>query len=91
MPGAPSTPPTEGVFPDMHRRKVDTSRHPRMHITDTVDYAIILFGEMYAVMEEGETLMKAGDVLVQRGTNHAWSNRSDKICRVAFILVDGSR
>ena len=60
-----------------------------MHITDTVDYAIILFGEMYAVMEEGETLMKAGDVLVQRGTNHAWSNRSGDVCRVAFILIDG--
>ena len=71
--------PTESFFADRDRRKGDTSRHPRMHITDTVDYAIILFGEMYAVMEEGEALMKAGDVLVQRGTNHAWSNRSDKI------------
>ena len=81
----------ESFFPDLHRRRADTTRHPRMHITDTVDYAIILFGQMYAVMEDGEALMKAGDVLVQRGTNHAWSNRSDKICRVAFILVDGSR
>jgi quercetin dioxygenase-like cupin family protein len=62
-----------------------------MHITDTVDYAIILAGEMYAVLEETETLMKAGDILVQRGTNHAWSNRSDEVCRVAFILVDGRR
>ena len=66
-------------------------RHPLMHATRTVDYAIILFGEMYAVMEEGETLMKAGDVLVQRGTNHSWSNRSGQTCRVAFILVDGRR
>lgn len=90
-PLAPSAAPGESFFPDRDRRKGDTSRHPNMHITDTVDYAIILFGEMYAVMEEGEALMKAGDVLVQRGTNHAWSNRSDKICRVAFILVDGSR
>ena len=80
-----------GMFPDRERRAADKSRHPGMHITDTVDYAIILFGEMYAVMEEGETLMKAGDVLVQRGTNHAWSNRSGEICRVAFILVDGRR
>ena len=40
-------------------------------------------------MEDGETLMRAGDVLVQRGTNHAWSNRSGKVCRVAFILIDG--
>lgn len=91
MAGTSSADPAESIFPDRDRRKGDTSRHPNMHITDTVDYAIVLFGEMYAVMEEGETLMKAGDVLVQRGTNHAWSNRSDKICRVAFILVDGSR
>ncbi len=81
----------ETVFPDRDRRVADKSRHPGMHITDTVDYAIILFGEMYAVMEEGETLMKAGDVLVQRGTNHSWSNRSGEVCRVAFILVDGKR
>jgi hypothetical protein len=47
--------------------------------------------KIYAVMEEGETLMKAGDVLVQRGTNHAWSNRSGQTCRIAFILVDGRR
>jgi hypothetical protein len=42
-------------------------------------------------MEENETLMKTGDVLVQRGTNHAWSNRSNEVCRLAFILIDGSR
>jgi hypothetical protein len=79
------------MFPDRERRAADKSKHPGMHITDKVDYAIILFGEMYAVMEDGETLMKAGDVLVQRGTNHAWSNRSREVCRVAFILVDGQR
>jgi len=82
---------SKNIFPDRERRVPDKSAHPGMHITDTVDYAIILFGEMYAVMDEGEILMKAGDVLVQRGTNHAWSNRSGKVCRVAFILVDGSR
>jgi hypothetical protein len=80
---------TTSMFRDRERRAADKSRHPGMHITDTVDYAIILFGEMHAVMEEGETLMRAGDVLVQRGTNHAWSNRSGETCRVAFILVDG--
>ena len=82
---------SNSIFPDRERRIPDKSKHPGMHITDTVDYAIILFGEMYAVMEEGETLMRAGDVLVQRGTNHAWSNRSGQTCRVAFILVDGRR
>jgi hypothetical protein len=79
------------MFPDHDRIDADKTRHPGMHITDTIDYAIILFGEMYAVMDDGETLMQAGDVLVQRGTNHAWSNRSGDVCRVAFILVDGRR
>ena len=46
-------------------------------------------GEIYAIMDEGETLLKAGDVLIQRGTNHAWSNRSDDFCRIAFVLIDG--
>jgi quercetin dioxygenase-like cupin family protein len=64
-------------------------RHPGMHVTPTVDYAIVLHGEIYAVMDEDETLMKAGDILIQRGTNHAWANRSDAIARIAFILVDG--
>ena len=65
----------------------DASRHPGMHKTDTVDFAIVLSGEIWALMDEGETLMRAGDTLVQRGTNHAWSNRSDQPCLVAFILV----
>jgi hypothetical protein len=66
-------------------------RHPGMHVTPTIDYAIVLHGEIYAVMDEDETVMKAGDILIQRGTNHAWSNRSGAIARIAFILVDGRR
>jgi quercetin dioxygenase-like cupin family protein len=58
-----------------------------MHKTASVDYAIVLSGEVWAVMEEGETCMKAGDVLIQRGTNHAWSNRTQEPAMVAFILV----
>jgi len=64
-------------------------RHPGFHKTDTIDYAIVLEGEVWAMMDEGEDkLMKAGDVLVQRGTSHAWSNRSDRNCVIAFILID---
>jgi quercetin dioxygenase-like cupin family protein len=70
-----------------HAMDPDAGRHPGMHKTDTVDYAIVLSGEIWALMDEGETLMKAGDCLVQRGTNHAWANRSDAPCLVAFILV----
>lgn len=66
-------------------------KHPAMHKTDSVDYAIVISGEIYAMLDEGETLMKAGDCLVQRGTNHAWSNRSDAPCLVAFILINANR
>ena len=65
----------------------DTARHPGMHKTASLDYAIVLSGEIYAVMDQGETLMRAGDVLIQRGTSHAWSNRTDQPARVAFVLV----
>jgi mannose-6-phosphate isomerase-like protein (cupin superfamily) len=63
-------------------------RHFGMHRTHTVDYAIVLSGEIFAMMEEGEVLLKQGDVLIQRGTNHAWSNRSAAPASIAFILVD---
>ena len=65
-----------------------SKRHPGFHATDTVDYAICLEGEVWAVLDEDETLMRAGDVLIQRGTYHAWSNRGDRVCRMLFILVD---
>ena len=48
----------------------------------------MLSGEIYALMDEGEVLLKAGDVLVQRGTNHAWSNCADESAYVAFVLID---
>jgi hypothetical protein len=64
------------------------ARHPGFHKTATVDYAIVLSGEIYALMDEGEELLRAGDVLVQRGTNHAWSNRTGETVHVAFVLID---
>jgi cupin domain len=65
-----------------------SARHPGFHATDTVDYAICLEGEVWAVLDDDETLMRPGDVLIQRGTYHAWSNRSDRICRMLFVLID---
>lgn len=59
------------------------------HRTESIDYGIVLEGEIWLVLDDSEVLLKAGDVCVQRGTDHAWANRSDKVCRVAFILVDG--
>lgn len=64
-----------------------TRRHPGMHRTDTVDYCVVLSGEIWAVLDENEVLLRAGDCLVQRGTRHAWSNRSDRPCTIAFVLV----
>jgi len=78
------------LFPHGAHRDPD-AKHPGMHATDTIDYAIVLSGEIYAVMDEGETLLRAGDILIQRGTNHAWSNRSNDFCRIAFVLIDGKR
>ena len=63
-------------------------RHPGFHKTSSVDYAIVLAGEIHALMDEGEVLLKAGDVLIQRGTNHAWSNRTDQPATLAFVLID---
>jgi hypothetical protein len=67
-----------------------TNRHFFFHTTQTLDYAIVLEGEIWALMDEGETLMKAGDVLVQRATNHSWSNRSTIDCKMAFVLIDAA-
>lgn len=81
------------LFEAMHAGEAmdqDGARHPGMHKTSTVDYLIVLSGEIYAMMDEGETLMKAGDCLVQRGTNHAWSNRSQQPCLVAAVLVSAN-
>jgi quercetin dioxygenase-like cupin family protein len=77
--------------PEPGVRRHPESVHPGMHETDSIDYAIVLTGEVYAIMEKGEKLMKAGDVLIQRGTLHAWSNRSDAPCRIAFVLVEATR
>jgi hypothetical protein len=66
------------------------ARHPGMHTTDTIDYAILLQGELVAVMDEDETVMRAGDILIQRGASHAWANRSGEIARICFVLTDAA-
>ena len=64
------------------------ARHVGMHRTASVDYAFVLKGEIWAILDEGETCLRAGDVLIQRGTNHAWSNRSAEPALVGFVLID---
>lgn len=66
------------------------SRHAYMHRTETVDYGIVLQGEITLIVDEGETIVRAGDIVIQRGTNHGWANRSTENCRIAFVLIDGA-
>lgn len=63
-------------------------RHPLMHATRTIDYAIIMQGEIDMLLDDTEVHLKAGDVLIQQGTNHAWVNRGTEPCRIAFVLID---
>jgi len=82
----------KGVFDALGTNKASTYKkggHFLMHRTETVDYALVLEGEVYAVLDDEERLMKQGDFLVQRGTNHSWANRSEMPCKMLFVLIDG--
>jgi hypothetical protein len=59
-----------------------------MHRTRTLDYAVVIEGEVVLILEDSEVPLKKSDVVVQRGTNHAWENRSDKITRMVFFHID---
>ena len=59
-----------------------------MHRTSTIDYVFILSGELEMELDGGETAhLKGGDIVIQRGTNHAWVNNSDSVCRLASVLI----
>src|SRR5689334_18199383 len=64
------------------------ARHANTHRTRTIDYAIVLDGEIDMLLDDSEIHVKAGDVLVQQATNHAWVNNGSKPCRIVFILID---
>ncbi len=62
-----------------------------LHRTETVDVGVVLEGETWLLLDDGsETRVGAGDAVVQRGTNHAWANRSDRPVRMMFVLIDGA-
>ncbi|MFK0090916.1 cupin domain-containing protein [Pseudomonas sp. NPDC090755] len=65
------------------------TQHKLMHRTETLDYGIVMEGELWLVLDDGEVHLKRGDIVVQRGTNHAWSNRTDAMARMIFVLLDG--
>jgi len=68
--------------------RVDTSRHPGMHKTRTVDYIILLSGEVTLLVDKGEVDMKPFDVVIQRGTNHAWVNKGKEAATLVAVLID---
>jgi mannose-6-phosphate isomerase-like protein (cupin superfamily) len=75
-----------GLAPEGASR--EKPRDPGMHRTKTIDYAVIISGEIDMLLDDSEVHLEAGDVVVQRGTNHAWVNRGNTPCQVAFILID---
>jgi uncharacterized cupin superfamily protein len=62
-----------------------------MHQTETIDVMTVIDGELCALMEDGETVLKAGDTMVQRGTRHAWRNRTDRPTTVVTIMMPATR
>jgi len=66
------------------------ARHAHFHATHTLDYCVCLEGEVTCVLDDGDTVLRPGDVLVQRGTQHAWVNRTDRPARMLFVLVDAT-
>jgi mannose-6-phosphate isomerase-like protein (cupin superfamily) len=75
-----------GLAPEGESR--EKPRDPAMHRTKTIDYALIVSGEIDMLLDDSEIHLRAGDVVIQRGTNHAWVNRGNQPCQVAFIMVD---
>ena len=78
----------EAVLKEMGLSQQAESRHAGMHRTRSIDYAVVMEGEIDMVLDDSEVHLVAGDVLVQQGTNHAWVNRGSKPCRIAFVLID---
>jgi mannose-6-phosphate isomerase-like protein (cupin superfamily) len=67
------------------------ARSALMHRTDTIDYGIVLEGEISMLVDDGEVQLRAGDVVIQRAANHGWVNRSGRYCRMAFVLIDARK
>ena len=83
-----------GTYPPVNGTRFMIAEYPPnnaavMHRTETIDYIIVLSGKIDMELDKGEIVtIKQGDVMIQRGTNHAWINRYDEVCRMVFVLVD---
>ena len=80
----------EAVLKEMGVADHGGARHAAMHRTRSVDYAIVIEGTIDMLLDDSEVHLEAGDVLVQQGTNHAWVNRGQLSCRIAFVLIDAA-
>jgi len=80
----------DAVLKEMGVADAGGARHHGMHKTRSIDYAVVVEGEIDMLLDDSEVHLEAGDVLVQQGTNHAWVNRGSKPCRIAFVLVDAA-
>ena len=78
----------DAVLKEMGLAEQSESKHAGMHRTRSIDYAVVMEGEIDMVLDDSEVHLVAGDVLVQQGTNHAWVNRGNRPCRIAFVLID---
>ena len=78
----------EAILKEMGVSDHGGARHAAMHRTRSIDYAIVLEGEIDMLLDDSEVHLRVGDVLVQQGTNHAWVNRGRQACRMAFVLID---
>jgi mannose-6-phosphate isomerase-like protein (cupin superfamily) len=75
-----------GIGPDVARGQ--PPRHPAIHRTRSIDYVVVLEGEIHLLLDEGEVRLQAGDVVVQQATNHAWINKGRATCRLAMVFID---
>jgi mannose-6-phosphate isomerase-like protein (cupin superfamily) len=80
----------EAVLKEMGLSNQSDSKHAGMHRTRSIDYAVVMEGEIDMLLDDSEVHLAAGDVLVQQGTNHAWVNRGTRSCRIAFVLIDAA-
>jgi mannose-6-phosphate isomerase-like protein (cupin superfamily) len=91
-PGMHATPDNEALLRDFgigsDVRRGHAPRDPAIHRTRSLDYVVVLEGEIVLLLDDSETTLRAGDVVVQQATNHAWINRGAGTCRLAMVFVD---
>jgi mannose-6-phosphate isomerase-like protein (cupin superfamily) len=80
----------DAVLREMGLTGQSESKHAGMHRTRSIDYAVVMEGEIDMILDDGEVHLAAGDVLVQQGNDHAWVNRGERPCRIAFVLIDAA-